>query len=244
MRLEVIHVCASTRRGSAGPARKGGRAGQRPRIGILCCIESGSPGSAVAAATALCQKANPLSAFSRLNRRSLGVIGENPMVRKPGFSLVELVIVVVIIGTITAIVVPRISRAARGAADAALRANLATLRGAIDMYAAEHGGTLPGANGLKTMFKKQMTKMTDENGNDGKTQGVHIFGPYLRSGLPGISAGPNIGASDVLMTTTTPIQNAVDDAKVMQGWVYNYETGEIVANTDDLDDRGVGYDTY
>ncbi len=166
------------------------------------------------------------------------------VVRKLGFSLVELVIVVVIIGVIAAIAVPRLSRAARGAGDAALRANLATLRGAIDMYAADHGGTLPGADGLKTVFNKQLTKKTDENGNDGKTQGVHIFGPYLRAGYPGISVGPNIGASDILMTTTTPIQDAVDDAKVMQGWVYNYENGDIVANTDDLDEKGVGYDTY
>ena len=27
-------------------------------------------------------------------------------------------------------------------------------------------------------------------------------------------------------------------------WIFNYEVGEIIANTDDLDDSGVGYDTY
>ena len=63
--------------------------------------------------------------------------------RRQAFSLVELVIVVVIIGIIAAIAVPRMSRAANGAGDAALWGNLATLRGAIDMYAAEHGGGYP-----------------------------------------------------------------------------------------------------
>ena len=28
------------------------------------------------------------------------------------------------------------------------------------------------------------------------------------------------------------------------GWVYNYEMGDIIANTDDLDSANVGFDTY
>ncbi len=62
------------------------------------------------------------------------------------FSLVELVIVIVIIGVIAAIAVPRIGRGAKGAADSAVRANLATLRNAIDLYAVEHGGKFPASD--------------------------------------------------------------------------------------------------
>ena len=62
---------------------------------------------------------------------------------RSGFSLLELVIVVVIIGIIAAIAIPRMSRGAAGASDSALSGNLAVIRNAIDMYAAEHSGSFP-----------------------------------------------------------------------------------------------------
>ena len=164
-------------------------------------------------------------------------------VQKPGFSLVELVIVVVIIGVIAAIAIPRISRAAKGAGDAALWADLAALRNSIDMYAAEHGGDWPGADGVKTTLIDQLTKKTDYAGNVGTTAGVHIYGPYLRR-LPPNPVGPNVGASGSRMTNSTPTSSAIDEGDVTDGWVYNYETGDIIANTDDLDGKGIGYDTY
>ena len=163
-------------------------------------------------------------------------------IRKSSFSLVELVIVVVILGIIAAIAVPRVSRAARGASDSAVRATLHALRTAIDLYAAEHVGAWPGSDGLKGTFKKQLT---DKSAPDGRITGPEAgrtLGPYIRN-IPRVSVGPNPDASDIEMTTTTPIQSAVTEAP-MQGWVYNYQTGELIANTDDLDDSGVGYDTY
>ncbi len=63
--------------------------------------------------------------------------------RNSAFSLLELVIVVVIIGIIAAIAIPRMSRGARGADESALKGDLAILRNAIDLYAAEHGGNFP-----------------------------------------------------------------------------------------------------
>ena len=102
--------------------------------------------------------------------------------RLRAFSLVELVIVVAIIGVIAAIAVPRMSRAARGAGDAALWGNLATLRGVIDMYAAEHGGAYPGADESEEQLIDQLTKKTDAAGDVGTVVGVHIYGPYLRRG--------------------------------------------------------------
>lgn len=163
-------------------------------------------------------------------------------VRKRGFSLVELVIVIVIIGIIAAIAVPRISRGVRGAAEAALRANLNTLRSIIIHYAAEHDGAWPGADGTENTLYDQLTQRTDAAGNVGTTPGLHIYGPYLRTGFPPVPVGPNGGATRVHRNTGTPPQ--VNEGKKNHGWVYNYETGEIIANTDDLDASGVGYDTY
>lgn len=160
------------------------------------------------------------------------------------FSLVELVIVVVIIGVIAAIAVPRISRGAKGAGEAALRGDLAGLRNSIDMYAAEHNGAWPGDDGLEASLIAQLVQQTDIIGNVGSTPGVHIFGPYLRGGFPPIPVGPNIGARGLIMTTTAPIQTAVVELTATAGWVYNYNIGEIIANTNDLDELSVGYDTY
>ncbi len=155
-------------------------------------------------------------------------------------QLVEFVIVVVIIGTIAAIAVPRISRGAGRAGDSALRANLKTLRSVIDVYAAEHSGTLPGADGLTGTFHKQLT---ENSASDGRTTGPdRPFGPYIRT-VPRVGVGPFPDATDIAMVTTTPFQNAVPGASD-NGWIYNYQTGELIANTDDLDDSGVGYDTY
>ena len=163
-------------------------------------------------------------------------------VRKGGFSLVELVIVIVIIGIIAAIAVPRVSRGASAAGGAALRASLSTLRRIIIHYAAEHDGAWPGADGKESTLYYQLTQRTDAEGNVGVAAGVHIYGPYLAVGFPPVPVGPNAGATRAHRNTSTPPQ--VSEDKKNHGWVYNYETGEIIANTDDLDASGVAYNTY
>jgi prepilin-type N-terminal cleavage/methylation domain-containing protein len=166
------------------------------------------------------------------------------MVRKPSslraFSLVELVIVVVIIGVIAAIAVPRISRGAKGAGESALRGSLAALRNSIDMYAAEHGGAWPGADALEATLIDQLTEKTL---SDGTPDPSGTFGPYLRRGFPPVPVGPHAGtAKGVIMSTDTPL--VVDESDATKGWVYNYQTGEIIANTDDPGESGDTYDTY
>lgn len=158
------------------------------------------------------------------------------------FSLVEVVIVIVIIGVIAAIAVPRISRGAKGAGDSAVRGSLAALRNAVDLFAAEHGGTLPGADGTEATLKDQLTKKTDVNGGVGSTAGVHIYGPYLRGiNFPPLEVGPNKGARSVDMQLAGP---AVDETKTAVGWCYNYKTGDVVANTDDTDENNKPYNQY
>ncbi len=164
--------------------------------------------------------------------------------RKQAFSLVELVIVIVIIGVIAAIAVPRISRGARGAGDAAVRSSLAGLRQAIDMYFAEHVGVFPASavGDDQDTLLKQLTKKTDIEGVVGTTAGTHIYGPYLRgSTFPPLEVGPNKGVRDVDLQTSGP---TVDESKTTVGWAYNTTTGDIIANTDDLDEKGKPYDRY
>ncbi|MGB0714659.1 MAG: prepilin-type N-terminal cleavage/methylation domain-containing protein [Phycisphaerae bacterium] len=156
-----------------------------------------------------------------------------------GFSLVELVIVVVIIGVIAAIAVPRISRGAKGAGDSSLRGTLAGIRNAIDMYAAEHGGTFP--SGTEVEIVDRLTSRTDASGNVGTTAGTHIYGPYLRGAIPDLPVCANKGSSALSIVTGTPAGGTGTE-----GWVYSTDTGEFIANcgNTETDESGVQYNEY
>ena len=72
---------------------------------------------------------------------------------------------------------------------------------------------------------------------------MHIYGPYLRR-FPPIPVGPNIGATGVNVTNNSSFNVVENMIGGTVGWVYNHETGNIMANTDDLDDQGRAYNTY
>jgi len=166
------------------------------------------------------------------------------------FSLVELVIVIVIIGIVATIAIPRIGGAARGADEAGLRADLAVLRSAIELYAAEHEGNYPAATaagagtpaGTEAAFRFQMTLYSDRNGKVSPFRyGAYIYGPYLRKGIPALKVGTNRGSSSIKVVASSP---TVDIAGGY-GWIYAYQTGRIIANADDPDASGERtYDEY
>ncbi|HRX83815.1 MAG TPA: prepilin-type N-terminal cleavage/methylation domain-containing protein [Phycisphaerae bacterium] len=169
---------------------------------------------------------------------------------KRAFSLVELVIVIVIIGIIAAIAVPRISRGAKGATESAVRGDLAALRAAIDLYAAEHNGVFPGqhkndgsAGGAASDAVDQLTKYSDINGKTGDysaTDGI-VYGPYLRNGMPPLPVGANVGSTDIVFSTASPPTVAEGGG---EGWAYNQTTGQIIANTSAKDESDTAYSTY
>ncbi len=133
-----------------------------------------------------------------------------------GFSLLELVVVVVIIGIIAAVAIPRMSRGSAGAADAALSGNLAVLRSAIDMYAAEHSGAFP----IAALAPTALTQYTNSAGAVSATRTTtHLYGPYVRT-IPPLPVGAAKGNTGIAATTGTGV-----------GWIYNVTTGDIAANT-------------
>lgn len=151
--------------------------------------------------------------------------------RTGGFSLLEVVIVVAIIAILAAIGIPRMSRGSKGANDSAVSGDLAVLRNAIDLYAAEHGGAFP----VGASINAQLTKYTDISGATSDTKTLtHIYGPYLRS-VPPLPVGAKQGSKS--------IGTAADGNDI--GWVYTEASGTIKANTTtEKDDADRLYNTY
>lgn len=158
--------------------------------------------------------------------------------RKNAFSLVELVVVIVIIGIIAAMAIPRLSRGTAGAGDSALAGNLATVRTALNLYAAEHNNKYP----TQAKFTEQLTKFTNANGDDNAARSAsYPFGPYLMAIPPcpvGSQANPTAIAFDA---TAGPIPTPTSD---VGGWIYNPGTGEFRANTNATDANTKSYFAY
>ncbi len=173
------------------------------------------------------------------------------------FSLVELVIVIVILGIVAAIAVPRISSASKNSGETALKANLNTIRTAIDLYFSQHGSTYPGAkaDGLGNALNSsaslinQLTLYTDIHGNcSASKSSSHPYGPYLRSGFPAQTIGPNAGlgsiAAEILVLPSA--NKLLPLPGVNHGWVYSSITGKIIPNISatETDDTGILYVDY
>jgi type II secretory pathway pseudopilin PulG len=143
----------------------------------------------------------------------------------------EVVIVVAIIAILAAIGIPRMSRGSKGAGDSALSGDLAVLRNAIDLYAAEHGGAFPTA----TDIRRQLTEYTDVAGAPSVTKTPpFIYGPYLRS-VPPLPVGARKGKNGIA-TVSDP----------NSGWIYTPASGDIRADAvpTELDDSGRAYRDY
>lgn len=146
------------------------------------------------------------------------------------FSLVELVMVVVIISIIAAIAVPRVSHAAKNSQSESIRATIANVGRAIDLFNAEHG-RYPGynpANGTPDgeWFVKQLTQYSDASGDAQTTPGGDfIYGPYLQKPFP---TNPYNGLNTVQVKAGASGAIALDSS----GWIARLSDGEFTINTD------------
>ena len=99
------------------------------------------------------------------------------MLRKSGFTLVEILVVVVLLGILAAIVVPHFTGASNETRTSALSTNLHRIRSQIEYYKIQHKDQLPAATGeTADDFLRRMTTRTDVDGNVGID-----FGPYMQS---------------------------------------------------------------
>ena len=180
-----------------------------------------------------------------------------------GFTLVELLIVAIILAILAAIVVPQFAATTGDAQEAALRSNLANIRGAISLYRQQHGaypatvvssgGTCTGGTAgtgaaeSRQALVDQLTRYTDANGRSCTLPvgGSFPLGPYLDEN--DIPANPVTGNNAVLVVgAAAPGAGdlAMQGTGAGLGWRYDVSSGKFIANDTNTDSAGVRYDSY
>ena len=136
-----------------------------------------------------------------------------------GFSLIELTIVIIILGVISAIAIPRMIKGAENADVTALTADLAVLRGAMEMCRYEHAAY----------------PSTAIEFNDWLTKTVLGNGPYIVK-IPELKTGIQKGNTTAkIIASDPPVVGDVDAGTI--GWLFNATTGGVWANDIDHLDK-------
>ncbi len=139
-------------------------------------------------------------------------------VRRPAFTLIELLIVIVGMTILAGILVPQVEGTLRDANESAMLTNLYELTGAVERYKMEHNGRAPD---VINDTLPQLVRKTDASGQMGSGPGFR-YGPYLVNAIP---PNPLNGSARVKEVTVVPPPNP----ELEKGWLYYPITGQIWA---------------
>ncbi len=131
---------------------------------------------------------------------------------RSGLALVELAVILVVLAVIAVVAVPRLGRAQADPLNATVRGDLAVLRNAIELYAADHDGAYPPIQDFETVL----------------TQPLNGQGPYLQA-VPGLGdRSPR--AQDAPRVAPFASPHTPSDASPTVAWFYDERTGRIQPN--------------
>jgi general secretion pathway protein G len=146
--------------------------------------------------------------------------------QKRAFTLIEMLIVIIILGILAMIIIPQITVSTDDAKLRTLQTNLNTMRGAIELYAAQHGGSYPGPTAAN--FEQQLLRYTDATNAVSSTKTASAkYGPYIKGNA--LPTNPFNELSTVTVdATTADITARTSDGST--GWKFYYQTGVLMAN--------------
>jgi len=128
------------------------------------------------------------------------------------------------LGILAMIIIPQITVSTDDAKLRTLQTNLNTMRGAIELYAAQHGGSYPGPTA--TLFEQQLTRYTDATNAVSSTKTAAAkYGPYIKGNT--LPANPFNDKTDVEVDAATADITARSAAGT--GWKFYYLTGVLIA---------------
>jgi len=165
--------------------------------------------------------------------------GKKKMVKKvrnqKGFTLVEILIVVIILAILAGVVIPQFSSSSDEAKLSVLQSDLATMRGAAELYYHQHNSIYPGDvtsnySGHATNAEwlvDQLTLYTDVDGEAvAAKDATHKYGPYIKKGIP-VNPFNDLNTVDV-DDAQTDLTLAVPDGG--EGWKFYTQTGQLFAD--------------
>jgi general secretion pathway protein G len=147
------------------------------------------------------------------------------MTRRPGFTLIELVVVIMILGILAGVAAPKFFNTSVTATDNGLKQTLSIVRDAIELYNAKYNA-LPACTGSGTDFKL-------------------LIAEFLRSPLPALPVG-TAAVKDAEITPVSTATNILSEASPTTGYKYSTATGQFIINYGGASGGGTGpnYDTF
>lgn len=94
--------------------------------------------------------------------------------RRPGFTLIEILVVIAVISVLAALVAPNVFRHVGSAKDAAAKSQIEMLGAALDAYRLDNGRYPTTAQGLEALWAEPAAEPRPTNWR----------GPYLRKAVP------------------------------------------------------------
>lgn len=140
---------------------------------------------------------------------------------RTGFTLIELVVVILILGILAGVGAPKLFSTSGLATENGCKQTLSIVRDALELYAADNGGSFPTCTGDGT----------------GAGNFHELMETYVRGKFP---TSP-VGSQDNLVKPSAADPIVADGTT---GWMYNPTTGEFICNSTDAtpSDASVGYD--
>ena len=144
---------------------------------------------------------------------------------RSGFTLIELVVVIMILGILAGVAAPKLLTVSADATDNGLKQTLSIVRDAIELYAANNGGSLPACTGTGADFRTALDT-------------------YIRGLFPSCPVGPTAGLAAAMDIAPTGAGATTGVAAPAQGWKFNTDDGTFICNYSaaTVSDPSVNYD--